>query len=287
MIIRQTIRLGSTVQRLNPKRNAMVFKRVYPPKRLPESATQDEINKTILTEDFRHFRYDVVGETDAEPAEIKVLLLKSSEEFGRRGQIRSINARIARQELLLPGLGVYASPYNLEKFKKIVLPEDSVQFSSETVSKCVAEMSKYVVPIVMNGNNRWTLEPWHVKFALLNYGIFLEEHCIKIPDEKISGPNQDLEGKEFLLTLQINDFEKVKIRAVMFHKTSEDGSKEIPSLNWEKRFYQPMFPNEAEELKMLPRHPVVTNDVIGLSDANEILEQYASWKSYRDKKLFG
>ena len=39
-------------------------------------------------------------------------------EFGRRGQIRSINARTARQELLLPGFGVYASPYNLEKYKK-------------------------------------------------------------------------------------------------------------------------------------------------------------------------
>jgi len=286
MIVRQTIRLGSTVQRFNSKRNAMVFKRVYPPKRLPESATQEEINKSVVTEDFRHFRYDVVEETDAEPADIKVLLLKSSEEFGRRGQIRSINARIARQELLLPGLGIYASPYNLEKYKKIVLPEDSVQFSSETVSKCVADMSKYVVPIIMNGDNRWTLEPWHVRFALLNHGVSLEEHCIKLPDQKISGPNQTLEGKEFLLTLQINDFERAKIRAVLFHKSIEDRS-ELPPLHWEKRFYEPMFSDEAEELRMLPRDPVNSTDIFGLSDANEILEQYASWKSYRDKKLFG
>ena len=91
----------------------------------------------------------------------------------------------------------------MEKYKKIVLPEDSVQFSSETVSKCVADMSKYVVPIIMNGDNRWTLEPWHVRFALLNHGVSLEEHCIKLPDQKISGPNQTLEGKEFLLTLQV------------------------------------------------------------------------------------
>jgi len=286
MIVRQTIRLGSTVQRFNSKRNAMVFKRVYPPKRLPESATQEEINKSVVTEDFRHFRYDMVEETDAEPADIKVLLLKSSEEFGRRGQIRSINARIARQELLLPGLGIYASPYNLEKYKKIVLPEDSVQFSSETVSKCVADMSKYVVPIIMNGDNRWTLEPWHVRFALLNHGVSLEEHCIKLPDQKISGPNQTLEGKEFLLTLQINDFERAKIRAVLFHKSIEDRS-ELPPLHWEKRFYEPMFSDEAEELRMLPRDPVNSTDIFGLSDANEILEQYASWKSYRDKKLFG
>ena len=41
--------------------------------------TQEEINKSVVTDDFRHFRYDVVEETDAEPADIKVLLLKSSE----------------------------------------------------------------------------------------------------------------------------------------------------------------------------------------------------------------
>ena len=79
MFFRQTVRLGATVQRFNPKRNAMVFKRVYPPKRLPETASQEEINETVITPDFVHFRYDVVEETDAKPAEIKVLLLKSFE----------------------------------------------------------------------------------------------------------------------------------------------------------------------------------------------------------------
>jgi len=288
MFFRQTVRLGATVQRFNPKRNAMVFKRVYPPKRLPETASQEEINETVITPDFRHFRYDVVEETDAEPAEIKVLLLKTFEEFGRKGQIRSINARVARQELLLTGFGVYASPYNLEKYKKILLPEDSVQQSSETVSKCVVALSSIVVPIVMNGDVRWTLEPWHVKFALLNQGILLEEKCIKLPEEKIKGPNEALHGGEFLLTLQINEFEMVKIRAVLFQKTTVEGlvSPAIPPVGWDKRFYQPIFANEAEELKILPRDKLTTNDVMGLEDASNILEQYASWKIYRDKKLF-
>ena len=110
---------------------------------------------------------------------------------------------MARQELLLTGFGVYASPYNLEKYKKILLPEDSVQQSSETVSKCVVALSSIVVPIVMNGDVRWTLEPWHVKFALLNQGILLEEKCIKLPEEKINGLNEALHGGEFLLTLQV------------------------------------------------------------------------------------
>ena len=67
----------------------------------------------------------------------------------------------------------------------------------------VSDLQKFVVPIVMSGNNRWTLDTWHVKFALLNQGILLEENCIKIPEEKISGPNEAIEGGEFLLTLKV------------------------------------------------------------------------------------
>ena len=56
-------------------------------------------------------------------------------EFGKRGQIRTLNARVARQELLLPGFGVYASPENLQRYTDIVIPEDAVQYSSTSVSE--------------------------------------------------------------------------------------------------------------------------------------------------------
>ena len=56
-------------------------------------------------------------------------------EYGKRGQIRTLNARLARQELLLPGFGVYASPDNLKKYNDIVIPEDAVQYSSTSVSE--------------------------------------------------------------------------------------------------------------------------------------------------------
>ena len=50
---------------------------------IPGNPTQDEINKTIFCEEetktFTHFRYDIVEETDAEPGEMKVLLLKTTE----------------------------------------------------------------------------------------------------------------------------------------------------------------------------------------------------------------
>ena len=55
-------------------------------------------------------------------------------EFGKRGQVKKVDARVGRQELLLPGFGVYASPYNLAKYKDIVLPEDAVTYTSPTVA---------------------------------------------------------------------------------------------------------------------------------------------------------
>ncbi len=57
----------------------MVFRRVFEPPRLPENATQEEINQSVLTDNYKHMRYRIVEETDAEPGEIKVILLRSSE----------------------------------------------------------------------------------------------------------------------------------------------------------------------------------------------------------------
>ena len=63
-------------------------------------------------------------------------------EFGKRGQIRTLNARVARQELLLPGFGVYASPENLERYTDIVIPEDDVQYSSTSAAEVRYQFSK-------------------------------------------------------------------------------------------------------------------------------------------------
>ena len=59
--------------------NAKVFKRAYEPPRLPVNATQEQLNESVITDDFKYMRYDVIEENDIEPADIKVLLLRSSE----------------------------------------------------------------------------------------------------------------------------------------------------------------------------------------------------------------
>ena len=89
----------------------------------------------------------------------------------------------------------------------------------------------------------------------------------------------------WFLYFQINNFEKVNIRGILFQKEILETG-EIPPSGWDKRFYQPMFESQIETLKMLPRHKLSAEDVSNLADAREILENYAKWKSERDMKLF-
>ena len=100
----------------------------------------------------------------------------------------------AQKKLLLPGFAIYASPENLSKHADIVIPEDSVSYSSEATQLKLPLMTKLVAPIVMSGDDypeKWIVEPWHIRVALRTYsGIHLEsDECVRIPsDKKVEGP---------------------------------------------------------------------------------------------------
>ena len=57
---------------------AKVFRRIFEPN-IPANATQEQIEQSIYTEDFKFMRYEIVEENDSEPSNIKVIILKSSE----------------------------------------------------------------------------------------------------------------------------------------------------------------------------------------------------------------
>ena len=67
----------------------------------------------------------------------------------------------------------------------------------------VADLSKFAVPLIMNSDTQWTLEPWHVKLALLRHGVTVEEESITLPEHKFSGPNEAYEGGEILINLKV------------------------------------------------------------------------------------
>lgn len=139
------------------------------------------------------------------------------------------NPAFARVDLLLPGFAVYASEENLEKYRDILIPEEDRVFSSPYIKKVVQLgvlyhclhsvprrrrslqllpiLRRKVLPLSMNIDNEWTLEPWHIQTCLERIMLSVPEECIKLPKTPISGPNMSNEGKEFLvyITVRIRD----------------------------------------------------------------------------------
>lgn len=66
-------------------------------------------------------------------------------------------------------------------------------------------LSTLIIGITMNKENKWVLEPWHVKVSFRKAGVHLSEDCIELPKTKIEGPDMNLEGKEFFVTVTVSN----------------------------------------------------------------------------------
>lgn len=64
-------------------------------------------------------------------------------------------------------------------------------------------LSRLTLTITMNKDEPWTLEPWHVRASFRKSGFHLAEDAIKIPSKTISGPDMNLEDKEFYVTVTV------------------------------------------------------------------------------------
>jgi hypothetical protein len=145
----------------------------------------------------------------------------------------SVPRHLALKELLLPGMAVYASPENLQVYKDITIPEDSIQYSSEIIRKvytcvnlcqvlcvvshniifsyyiCISQviprLSRICFPIILSQNHSWTLEPWHIRASMRKQGLEFN-NAITLPKQKIWGPDENLESKEFPVWLKVNTF---------------------------------------------------------------------------------
>lgn len=271
-------------------RTATVLRRVNQPPILGPYATKYQIDQTVF-KDNKYRRYEVeISDDEEKTAEtpIKIILLKSLEDYGKRGQILSIPRHLALKDLLLPGLAIYASPENLNIYKDIIIAEDSIQYSSEIVRKVLSRLSRLCVPVLMSRNHPWTLERWHIRSSMRKIGLEVNDvESVRLPDQTISGPDDNLESKEFPIWLKINDFETVPFRCVLFHWSADDEVvDECPPPGWNVRFHEPVYETDREFLKNLPREKLDPGSLAHLRDRHEITEKYEQWRSEREKKLF-
>jgi large subunit ribosomal protein L9 len=167
----------------------------------------------------RHFVYDLVEDTDTRKnKELEVILTDYVAGLGNRGDRIIMKQNKAYHKLLLPGLAVYASPENIQKFSDL---EDNAQhkpkYSSPFVEKTMSILQNMNVIVLMNKDIPWTVEPWHIRMSFRKAGIHVPEDAISLPDTPICGPNIELENKFFEVTVTINSTEKVPVKCIIHH----------------------------------------------------------------------
>jgi large subunit ribosomal protein L9 len=116
-------------------------------------------------------------------------------------------------------------------------------------------MERRTISIVMNKDNPWVIEPWHIRSSLRKSGFqVMNDSQIEMPAEKITGPDLTKQNKEFYVTVTINNCEKARVRC-RIHHWSTDPSNRVPYAF--EHWLQPAEPlfgsetnnNSTEELK--------------------------------------
>ncbi|XP_050295648.1 39S ribosomal protein L9, mitochondrial [Anthonomus grandis grandis] len=207
----------------------------------------------------KHFIYELVKDTSAgkQPL-IDVILTSYVSGLGNIGDKVLVRQQYAYNNLLLPGLAVYASEENLEKFRDYVLDSNAdVHFSSANAVMMMDCLARMTLSVVMNKEQPWTIEPWHITASFRKCGYVVPEYAVKLPEKQISGPDMSLEGKEFFVTVMINKTETVNVRCVLHH-WSTDIKERLPYLEkfWlqEKEPIDPAFQPVLEKIpKKTPR----------------------------------
>lgn len=99
----------------------------------------------------------------------------------------------------------------------------------------------------MNKDAPWTLEPWHIRVSLRKMGVYIREQDIKLPAEKITGPNLDMQNKEFEVEVSVSDQEKAIVKC-RIHHWSTDVRERLPYVfeHW-KMSSDSLSPSSATE----------------------------------------
>lgn len=226
--------------------NTYILKRRHPPYLHKKNSRSKRLKP-------KHFIYDFVENTNGRQKEPLDLILKQYVSgLGNVGTRVSMHPSIAYPKLLLPKLADYATPENIEKYTKLATDlGDDIPFSSSSVEKTIKYLSHKRISIVMSKEIPWTLEKWHIKASFRKAGIYIPEDAIMMPEKPISGPNLDLEEKEFYVTLTINNREQVKVRCRLHHWSPLDKSMHTQSEFW-KELSEPIFPEDKAILDSLP-----------------------------------
>lgn len=177
----------------------------------------------------KHHCYELIEDRSIKKRpNLEVILTAFVSGIGDRGDIVSLPQRHVYNTLLLPGLAVYKTDENLKKYAvQKDSKEQKISQSSPHVERTVNVLQSRILAVIMNKDEPWVLEPWHIRASLRKAGMYAEEGTIELPQEQITGPDLLKEGKEFIVTVTVNNKEKAKVRCRLHH-WSTDPSNRLP-----------------------------------------------------------
>lgn len=67
-------------------------------------------------------------------------------------------------------------------------------------------LSTLYLSVIMNKDNPWILQPWHVRASFRKCGYTVPEEAIELPPIPIKGPDMSIEHKDFyvIVTVSLN-----------------------------------------------------------------------------------
>ncbi|KAF5275010.1 hypothetical protein FQA39_LY06947 [Lamprigera yunnana] len=195
----------------------------------------------------KYYIYDLVKDTNVEKRpQLELILTEYVKKLGNPGERVTVPSEYGYHNLLLPGLAIYASPENLEAYKDVEV--DHTKHSSRYAQSIVEELSTKIISIVMNRENPWTIQPWHIKVSFRKCGYIVPEKAITMPEKPITGPDMNIQDKEFFVTITINNTESVKVKC-RIHHWSTNIVERMPHVHdfW-KEHIGSVFPEDTAEL---------------------------------------
>lgn len=204
------------------------------------------------------FIYEEVENKDnIEDDKLKLILLKTVDELGVPGDIVFVDRNYGRFHLLSSKAAVYASSYNLNKYKEMIElgAKDRVGPSSAFVATTMKKLSNEVIIVVMNDINPWTINSEHIRIACRASGYLVPSECIKLPNTLITGPDiQDKQGKDFAVMITINNKETINVRCLLHHKG-------LPiRLNWNRKPRYILLDEQKDLLESMPAQEELEED---------------------------
>lgn len=148
---------------------------------------------------------------------------------------------VAYNDLLLPGLAVYKTEENVEKYTRTQDEDVEDQHSSPFAQRTVNMLECLTLAVIMNKDVPWVMQPWHIKASLRKAGFHAVEEAITLPETPITGPDLLKQNKEFYVTITVNNMEKARVKC-RIHHWSTDPSERLPYVfeHW-KEPSEPLF----------------------------------------------